>query len=168
MVATKCVSKEVCHTSENWFMVIYGVIQIVLSQIPNFHNLAFLSLIIDVMSFAYSFICIALSLTKIIQGNGHIVRSLTGIHVGWKGLTSEDKVWQILSGMGDIAFVFAFFPLLTNIQDTLKSIPPENRVMKKATSLAIFVTTFFYMLCGLVGYAAFGNDAPGNLCLNGE
>lgn len=50
-------------------MVIYGVIQIVLSQIPNFHNLAILSLIAAVMSFAYSFIGIALSMTKLIQGN---------------------------------------------------------------------------------------------------
>lgn len=53
--------------------------------------------------------------------------------------------------------------LLFQFQDTLKSSPPENKVMKKATSLAIFITTFFYMLCGLIGYAAFGNDAPGNL-----
>ncbi|WOG82811.1 hypothetical protein DCAR_0101979 [Daucus carota subsp. sativus] len=163
IAAIKCGSKEVCHTSENWFMVIYGIIQIVLSQIPNFHNLTSLSLIAAAMSFAYSFIGIALSLTKINQGDGHIVRSLTGIPVGWRGLRSEDKVWRILSGMGDIAFAFAFSPLLTNIQDTLKSSPPENKVMKKATSLAIFVTTFFYMMCGLIGYAAFGNDAPGNL-----
>ena len=50
-------------------MVIYGIIQIVLSQIPNFHNLTSLSLIAAAMSFAYSFIGIALSLTKINQGN---------------------------------------------------------------------------------------------------
>lgn len=35
--------------------------------------------------------------------------------------------------------------------------------MKKATSLAILVTTVFYLLCGLIGYAAFGSGAPGNL-----
>lgn len=28
---------------------------------------------------------------------------------------------------------------------------------------AIFITTFFYLCCGCFGYAAFGNDAPGNL-----
>lgn len=49
------------------------------------------------------------------------------------------------------------------IQDTLKSSPPEKKVMKKATSLAILITTVFYLLCGLVGYAAFGSGAPGNL-----
>lgn len=67
--AIKCGSKEVCHTSENWFIVIYGIVQIVLSQIPNFNKLAYLSLIAAAMSFAYSFIGAALSMTKLIQGN---------------------------------------------------------------------------------------------------
>ncbi|PWA76586.1 amino acid transporter, transmembrane domain-containing protein [Artemisia annua] len=46
--------------------------------------------------------------------------------------------------------------------DTLKSSPPENKVMKTATTIGISVSTSFYMLCGLLGYAAFGSDAPGN------
>lgn len=35
--------------------------------------------------------------------------------------------------------------------------------MKKATLLSVAVTTVFYMLCGCMGYAAFGDMAPGNL-----
>lgn len=35
--------------------------------------------------------------------------------------------------------------------------------MKKATLMSISVTTIFYLLCGCMGYAAFGNNAPGNL-----
>ena len=35
--------------------------------------------------------------------------------------------------------------------------------MKKASMVAIFITTFFYLCCGCFGYAAFGNDTPGNL-----
>jgi len=34
--------------------------------------------------------------------------------------------------------------------------------MKKATVTGISITTFFYLLCGLLGYEAFGNKAPGN------
>lgn len=48
------------------------------------------------------------------------------------------------------------------MQDTLKSSPPENSQMKKATAVGIMASTVFYMLCGVLGYAAFGNDAPGN------
>lgn len=51
---------------------------------------------------------------------------------------------------------------LVGLQDTLKSSPPENKVMKKATFIGVSTTTIFYMLCGCMGYAAFGNDAPGN------
>lgn len=51
---------------------------------------------------------------------------------------------------------------MNELQDTLKSSPAENKVMKKATFVGISTTTTFYVLCGCVGYAAFGNQAPGN------
>ncbi|THU62863.1 hypothetical protein C4D60_Mb01t09620 [Musa balbisiana] len=35
--------------------------------------------------------------------------------------------------------------------------------MKRATLISVAVTTVFYMLCGCMGYAAFGDMAPGNL-----
>lgn len=35
--------------------------------------------------------------------------------------------------------------------------------MKKANLISVVVTTTFYMLCGCMGYAAFGDLAPGNL-----
>lgn len=50
------------------------------------------------------------------EGNGHFEKSLAGVPVGWKGQTKEDKIWNILSGMGDIAFAYAFSSILTNIQ----------------------------------------------------
>ncbi|KAL6565659.1 hypothetical protein OROHE_004714 [Orobanche hederae] len=45
--------------------------------------------------------------------------------------------------------------------DTLKA--PENVVMKRANAVTVTKTTAFYMICGCLGYAAFGNNAPGNL-----
>lgn len=48
------------------------------------------------------------------------------------------------------------------LQDTIKSSPPENKAMKRASFVGILITTLFYVLCGSVGYAAFGDDAPGN------
>jgi amino acid permease len=53
--------------------------------------------------------------------------------------------------------------ILIEIQDTVKSPPAENKTMKKATLLGVSTTTAFYMLCGCLGYAAFGNAAPGNM-----
>ncbi|KAK3002103.1 hypothetical protein RJ639_022558 [Escallonia herrerae] len=156
-----------CHTSNNPFMIIFGIIQIVLSQIPNFRELSVLSIIAAVMSFAYSSIGIGLSVAKVAGGNGHIEETLTGTPVG-KGMSSMDKMWNVFSALGDIAFAYAFSNVLIEIQaspsrfDTLKSSPPENRVMKRATFVGISVTTVFYTACGIVGYAAFGNKAPGN------
>ena len=49
------------------------------------------------------------------------------------------------------------------MQDTLKSEPPENKTMKKASMFSVTTTTFFYLLCGCFGYAAFGENTPGNL-----
>ena len=49
------------------------------------------------------------------------------------------------------------------MQDTLKAAPTEAVQMKKATSLAIFITTGFYLGIAMVGYAAFGDSTPGNL-----
>lgn len=49
------------------------------------------------------------------------------------------------------------------LQDTIRSPPAEHKTMKKATLFSIVVTTVFYLLCGCMGYAAFGDLAPGNL-----
>lgn len=45
----------------------------------------------------------------------------------------------------------------------MKSPPSESKTMKKATLISVSVTTLFYMLCGCMGYAAFGDGSPGNL-----
>ena len=56
-----------------------------------------------------------------------------------------------------------FFP--ANFQDTLSSSKPEIKVMKKANMISVAATTVFYMMCGCLGYAAFGNSAPGNMLI---
>ncbi|CAI9104225.1 OLC1v1002856C1 [Oldenlandia corymbosa var. corymbosa] len=152
--------RDGCHTSNNPFIIVFGVVQILLSQIPNFHELSILSIIAAVMSFAYSFIGLGLSIVQI--AGAHPETSLTGIPVG-KEVTGLDKMWRTFSALGNIAFAYAFSTVLVEIQDTLKPNPPEKTVMKKASSIAIAITTIFYTLCGMLGYAAFGNNAPGNL-----
>ena len=49
------------------------------------------------------------------------------------------------------------------MKDTLKSPPAENKTMKRATLYGIGVTTAFYVCIGIMGYMAFGNEAPGNV-----
>ncbi|KAJ0542224.1 putative amino acid transporter, transmembrane domain-containing protein [Helianthus annuus] len=149
-----------CQPSNYPYMAVFAVIQIVLSQIPNFHKLSWLSILAAVMSFAYSLIGLGLSIATVARGV-HTKTTLTGTEVG-TDLTSSEKVWRTFQAIGDIAFAYAFSTVLIEIQDTLKSHPPENKMMKRASLVGVLTTTMFYMLCGCLGYAAFGNDAPGN------
>ncbi|XP_048495741.1 amino acid permease 8 isoform X2 [Beta vulgaris subsp. vulgaris] len=150
-----------CVYSNNPYMIGLGIFEIFLSQIPNFHELTWLSNVAAVMSFGYSLIGVCLALTKIISGQRGI-STLTGVEVGID-VTSADKTYRMFRALGDIAFAYTFSQVLVDIQDTLKSPPPENEVMKKANVISICTTTTFYLMCGCLGYAAFGNDAPGNM-----
>ncbi|XP_057525020.1 amino acid permease 6-like [Amaranthus tricolor] len=150
-----------CKFSNNPYMIGLGIFEIFLSQIPNFHKLTWLSTVAAIMSFGYSSIGIGLALTRIISGNGGRT-TITGVEVGID-VTAADKTWRMFRALGDIAFAYTFSQVLVEIQDTLKSTPAENKVMKKANTISVFTTTAFYMMCGCLGYAAFGNGAPGNM-----
>ncbi|XP_038896751.1 amino acid permease 6-like [Benincasa hispida] len=149
-----------CNPSQYPFMIIYAAIQLILSQIPNFHKLSCLSIIAAVMSFAYATIGVGLSIARVV-GGGHVRTTLTGATIG-VDVTGEEKIFKAFQALGDIAFAYSYSMVLVEIQDTLRSNPPENKVMKKASFVGISTTSLFYVLCGCVGYAAFGNDAPGN------
>ncbi|KAH7277148.1 hypothetical protein KP509_39G036100 [Ceratopteris richardii] len=147
-----------CHTSNNPYMILFGAMQIVLSQIPDFDRLWWLSAVAAIMSFSYSSIGLGLAIGKASE-KGHSHGSLTGTDV----LTIEGKVWSVFQALGNIAFAYSFAMILIEIQDTLKSPPPENKTMKRASLVGITITTVFYMAVGCVGYAAFGDKAPGNM-----
>ncbi|CAN1284836.1 Amino acid permease 8, partial [Linum perenne] len=61
---------------------LFGVIEVLLSQLPNFHKLAFISVIAALMSFAYATIGLALCIAKIVEGGVHLVTGLTGVRIG--------------------------------------------------------------------------------------
>ncbi|KAK2445088.1 amino acid permease [Trifolium repens] len=152
--------KDPCQTSANIHMISFGVIEIFFSQISEFHNTWFLSVIAAVMSFAYSIIGVFLAISLVAK-NGTFKGTITG---GSSGTESTiNKVWGIFQALGDIAFAYSYSQILIEIQDTIKNPPSEVKTMKNATKVSVVVTTTFYLLCGCMGYAAFGADAPGNL-----
>ncbi|KAH6795570.1 hypothetical protein C2S51_036556 [Perilla frutescens var. frutescens] len=162
ILQSNCYHKEghdaPCEYGDSLFMLLFGAVQVVFSQIPDFHNMEVLSIIAAVMSFAYTFIGLGLGFAKVIE-NGKIKGDLHGVTTS----TVVQKVWLSSQAFGDIAFAFNYNIILLNIQDTLKSPPQENKTMKRASSTSILITTFFFLCCGCFGYAAFGNEAPGNL-----
>ncbi|XBI91518.1 amino acid permease 6-like [Triticum dicoccoides] len=149
-----------CEASNTTNMIIFAAIQILLSQLPNFHKIWWLSIVAAVMSLAYSSIGLGLSIAKI-AGGVHAKTTLTGVTVG-VDVSGREKIWRTFQSLGDIAFAYSYSNVLIEIQDTLRSSPAENTVMKKASLIGVSTTTTFYMLCGVLGYAAFGSSAPGN------
>ncbi|KAL5820139.1 hypothetical protein ACOSQ4_023981 [Xanthoceras sorbifolium] len=152
--------KYPCHTSSYPYMIMFGVMEIFLSQIPDFNQIWWLSIVAAVMSFTYSAIGLGLGIAQV-AANGGFKGSLTGISIGT--VTQTQKIWRSFQALGDIAFAYSYSVILIEIQDTIKSPPAESKTMKKAAKISIAVTTAFYMLCGCMGYAAFGDFAPGNL-----
>ncbi|KAH6759192.1 amino acid permease 2 [Perilla frutescens var. frutescens] len=155
-----------CGVSSNPYMIAFGVIEIVFSQIPDFDQIWWLSIVAAIMSFTYSTIGLGLGVGKVAE-SGKVMGSMTGIDigtvVGTTTITETQKIWRSFQALGAIAFAYSYSLILIEIQDTIKSPPSEYKTMKKATLLSVAVTTVFYMLCGCFGYAAFGDLSPGNL-----
>lgn len=55
-----------CEYGGSYYMLIFGGAQLLLSFIPEFHDMAWLSIVAAVMSFSYSFIGIGLGLATTI------------------------------------------------------------------------------------------------------
>ncbi|CAO2175821.1 unnamed protein product [Urochloa humidicola] len=152
-----------CHASTSPYIAIFGVMQVVFSQIPDLDKVWWLSIIAAIMSFSYSTIGVSLGIAEIVA-NRELRGSLTGIIGAGAGVTLMQKVWRSLQAFGNIAFAYGFSIILLEIQDTIKSTPPsEAKVMKKATAVSVAVTSVIYLLCACVGYAAFGSTAPDNM-----
>ncbi|XP_057249784.1 probable amino acid permease 7 isoform X2 [Beta vulgaris subsp. vulgaris] len=147
-----------CSYGDNIYMLLFGCVQIIVSQVPDFHNMESLSILAAIMSFAYSSIGLGLGFATVI-GNRAIKGSITGVPT----TSSLKKLSLAFQAVGDIAFAYPYAIIVLEIQNTLKSPPPENQTMKRASMAAVLITTFFYLSCGCFGYAAFGNDTPGNI-----
>lgn len=104
------------------YMVVFGVVQIFFSQVPNFHDLWWLSILAAVMSFTYASIAVGLSLAQTISGPTGKA-TLTGTEVG-VDVDSAQKIWLAFQALGDIAFAYSYSMILIEIQ-------VSNRCMRK-------------------------------------
>ncbi|KAL2340086.1 hypothetical protein Fmac_008026 [Flemingia macrophylla] len=151
-----------CKFSNNPYMIGFGILQVLLSQIPDFHKLTWLSTLAAATSFGYAFIGSGLSIAMVVTGKGQPT-SIFGKKVGPGGISEAEKVWNVLSALGNIALASSFATVIYDIMDTLKSSPPECKQMKQANVIGIVMMTILFLLCGGLGYAAFGDNTPGNI-----
>uniref|UniRef100_J3L8Q7 Amino acid transporter transmembrane domain-containing protein n=1 Tax=Oryza brachyantha TaxID=4533 RepID=J3L8Q7_ORYBR len=160
-------AKDPCHASSNVYMIVFGIVQVFFSQIPDFDQVWWLSILAAVMSFSSPAVGLGLGVAQVAE-NRRLGGSAMGVAVGFVTksgavVSPAQKVWRNLQALGDIAFAYSYSIILIEIQDTLRSPPAEAQTMRKATGISVVVTSVFYLLCGCMGYAAFGDDAPGNL-----
>ncbi|XP_062208682.1 amino acid permease 3-like isoform X2 [Phragmites australis] len=152
-----------CVSSGTMYMVLFGLVEVVLSQLPSLEKLTLISVVAAVMSFTYSFVGLFLSAAKLAANHG-AHGTLLGVKIGAAaGVSASTKMWHSLQALGNVAFAYTYSMLLIEIQDTVKSPPSENVTMKRASLYGIGVTTIFYVSLGCIGYAAFGNSVPGNV-----
>ncbi|KAI8011182.1 putative amino acid permease 7 [Camellia lanceoleosa] len=157
-----------CEYGDTYYMLIVGLAQIVISQIPNFHNMEWLSVVAATMSFIYSFIALALGLAKVIgMEYKKISQNETSMFCEISLCTwtfSFSINYQVQLHITNEEYQVNVIENCKNTpKDTLKSPPLENETMKRASTIAVCITTFFYLCCGGFGYAAFGDSSPGNL-----
>ncbi|KAK7316929.1 hypothetical protein RJT34_00751 [Clitoria ternatea] len=103
-----------CQSSSNPYMITFGIIQIIFSQIPDFHKIWWLSILAAIMSFTYSLIGLALGIAKVAE-NGKVHGSLTGLSL--RTVTKTEKIWGIFQGLGNIAFAYSYSQILIEIQE---------------------------------------------------
>lgn len=56
-----------CSYGGNLYMMLFGLVQIVMSFIPDLHNMAWVSVVAAIMSFTYSFIGLGLGIATVIS-----------------------------------------------------------------------------------------------------
>ncbi len=101
----------------NPYMIAFGITEIIFSQIPDFDQLWWLSIVAAVMSFTYSTIGLGLGIAKVAE-NGKFMGSLTGISIDT--VSQTQKIWRSFQALGDIAFAYSYSFILIEIQVYLK------------------------------------------------
>ncbi|CAL5419805.1 unnamed protein product [Camellia sinensis] len=114
--------KNPCKISSTPYMIMFGVAEIIFSQIKDFDQIWWLSIVAAIMSFTYSSIGLALGISKVAE-TGKFRGSLTGISIGT--VTETQKIWRSFQALGDIAFAYSYSIILIEIQDTVRSPPSE-------------------------------------------
>ncbi|RVW38575.1 Amino acid permease 2 [Vitis vinifera] len=148
--------EDPCHMSSNGYMITFGIIEIIFSQIPDFDQVWWLSIVAAIMSFTYSSVGLGLGVAKVAGTTYHLQLnccfSFLFLLRKWEpqrkldrhkhrdsnSCRSSDFNTEVVGGLqalGAIAFAYSFSLILIEIQDTIKSPPAEYKTMRKATVL---------------------------------
>lgn len=124
------------------YMVLFGLMEIVLSQFPSLDKVTLISVVAAVMSFTYSFIGLFLSAVKF-ASHHRAYGTLLGVKIGGAdGVSAPTKAWRFLQALGNIAFAYTYSMLLIEIQAhscTLQYSRCNASMPRISITLALFV-----------------------------
>ncbi|KAH8942894.1 hypothetical protein BDL97_13G019800 [Sphagnum fallax] len=138
------------------FIIIFGTLMLLLSQLPSFHSLRYINLVSLVCCLGYSLCVVGGSIYV-----GHS-RQAPSKSYSVKG-SSVTKMFTIFNSLAIIITTFGN-GIIPEIQATLA--PPVSGKMFKGLLMcyAVVIATFFSVAGA--GYWAFGNASAGNIFLN--
>lgn len=144
-----------------YFIMIFASVHFVLSHLPNFNSISWVSLVAAIMSLSYSTIAWAASVDKGVQPD---------VDYGYKAKSTAGKVFNFFSALGDVAFAYAGHNVVLEIQATIPSTPekPSKGPMWKGVIVAYIVVALCYFPVALIGFYIFGNAVTDNILIDLE
>ncbi|XVE56636.1 hypothetical protein DITRI_Ditri04bG0026500 [Diplodiscus trichospermus] len=149
------------HIRTTFFIMIFGSIHFVLSQLPSFNSITFISFAAAVMSISYSTIAWAASLHKGVQPS---------VKYSPRSSSASGQTFDFFTALGEIAFAFAGHNVVLEIQATIPSTPekPSKKPMWLGVIVAYIVVALCYFPVAFVGYWVFGNNVDDNILISLE
>ncbi|XP_021718391.1 lysine histidine transporter 1-like [Chenopodium quinoa] len=142
-----------------YFIMMYAVIEFLLSNLPNFNSIAGVSLTAAIMSLSYSAIAWIASLIKGVQPDTSYASRYN---------TSASQIFGFLSGIGTVAFAFSGHNIVLEIQATIPTSPenPSKKAMWKGSLIAYVIVGLCYFPVAFVGYLVFGRFVEDNVMIS--
>ncbi|CAN8235519.1 unnamed protein product [Cochlearia groenlandica] len=150
------------HIRQTYYILGFAVLQVGLSQSPDFNSIKIVSLLAALMSFFYSMIA---SVASIVKGTEH-----RPSEYGVRGNTTASIIFDAFNGIGTIAFAFAGHSVVLEIQATIPSTPevPSKKPMWKGVVVAYLIVIVCYLAVAISGFWAFGDHVEDDVLISLE
>eukprot|EP01026_Neomeris_dumetosa_P004350 TRINITY_DN1115_c0_g1_i3.p1 TRINITY_DN1115_c0_g1~~TRINITY_DN1115_c0_g1_i3.p1 ORF type:complete len:473 (+),score=35.15 TRINITY_DN1115_c0_g1_i3:145-1419(+) len=139
------------------WVVGFGLIQIALVQLPDFHSLTFVSI-------SGTFVAIGYHVVAVISAANHIEEDGYGEVVAQRADSTIGQVFGYANGVGSVLFAVGGLSTVIEIQSTLPS--PSQSTMHKGVSCTYTLAFFLYFAVSISGYLAFGTSVSDNILLS--
>ena len=169
IVSSDC-SGEDCQEGLAGYCLLFGVVQLFLSQVPDFHSLWWVSLLGGVMSVGYCLIAVGGSLASKWGGDEAATATAPAPAKAGEdesqGESTADLVFGVMNALGSVAFTFGGQAVVPEIQATLATPPRSPSSMMKAVGVSYVLVFVLYYSVAISGYSAFGTSVEPDILLS--